>query len=362
MKLGEELERVRQLSDEQLLSGLKEALFAHRCSAAEVVAHLGEVEERRLHLIGGYGSMFEYCSSQLHMSEDDAYRRIEVARLARRFPQLLQKLSRGELSLSVAALLKSHLTPGNAERLLADVSSKTVCQAREVLAGWFPRPDVASSIRKLPVRQLASREPVAQLSLASRVEAAHAVSPRMLAPPAPASAAAEAMAMPPERPGRTMAVALPRANGVQPLAPERYRVKLTAGAELKRKLELATGLLRHTLPSGDLASIVERALDVLIEQTLARRFGVKKSMASDAAARRRVTRSERHGAGPASVHVAAEHSRHIPSHVRQAVFERDDARCALITVGVGHDPLHTVGPAPSQPNRSCKRLCQGGFR
>lgn len=157
MKLGDDLERVRRLSDQQLLTGLKGALCAQRRSVAEVVAHLGEVEERRLHLSGGYSSMFDYCSSHLHMSEDEAYRRIEVARLARRFPQLFQKLARGELSLSVAALLRSHL----------------------------------------------------------------------------------------------------------PAAP-----------------------------------------------------------------RRRATRSDRHGAGAASAHAAAEHTRYIPSHVRRAVFERDDARCA----------------------------------
>jgi len=98
MELGAELARVRQLSDGELLSGLEGSLRASRRSVAEVLAHLGEVEERRLHLIGGFGSMFDYCLSRLHMSEGEAYRRIEVARLARRFPQLFEMLVRGELS------------------------------------------------------------------------------------------------------------------------------------------------------------------------------------------------------------------------------------------------------------------------
>lgn len=335
MEPVEELARVRQLSDRQLLSGLKGALCEQRRSVAEVVAHLGEVEDRRLHLIGGYGSMFEYCSSHLLMSEDEAYRRIEVARLARRFPQLFPKLARGEISLSVAALLRSHLTPDNAEQLLADLSGKTVRQAREVLAGWFPRPDVASSIRKLPVRPVASAEAAAQLSLTGRVGSAHDKSPPRPPQPPPqppfadASATAEraAAATPPGGPGCTVGLP-PRSHSVQPLAPERYRIQLTAGAELKRKLELATDLLRHSMPSGDLAAIVERALDVLIEQTLMRRFGVKKSVASTTPSSGGVAPSDRQGSSSASAHAPTEHGRHIPNHVRRAVFERDEARCS----------------------------------
>ena len=158
MEFGVEVARLRALSDGELISSLNGSLRASRRSVAEVVAHLGEVEERRLHWISGYSSMFDYCSSRLGMSADEAYRRIEAARLARRFPEVLAKLACGHISLSVAVLLKPHLTDGNLEQLLDEVAGKTVRQAREVLAGWFPRPDVPSSMRKLPERQKAESQ------------------------------------------------------------------------------------------------------------------------------------------------------------------------------------------------------------
>ena len=90
------------------------------------------------------------------MSEDEACRRIDVARLARRCPAMFPLLATGQLSLSVAALLKPHLSVENHVDLLAAVSGKSVQQAREVVAGRFPLPDVPSSLRKLPERRAAS--------------------------------------------------------------------------------------------------------------------------------------------------------------------------------------------------------------
>src|SRR5690349_11650598 len=110
MDLDDTLRRVRSLSDEALLLGLAHSLRTSRRAVADVVAHLGEVEERRLHLLGGHSSMFAYCSQRLGMSEDEAYRRIEVARACRSFPRLFELLAEGRVSLSVAALLKARLT------------------------------------------------------------------------------------------------------------------------------------------------------------------------------------------------------------------------------------------------------------
>src|SRR5262245_45752259 len=105
MSLGNVVGWVRGLSEGELLAGLSGLLSANRRSVALVLAHLAEVEERRLHLIGGYASLFAYCTVRLGMSEDEAYRRIRVARLARRFPSVLEQLASGQISLSVAALL-----------------------------------------------------------------------------------------------------------------------------------------------------------------------------------------------------------------------------------------------------------------
>ena len=59
------------------------------------------------------------------MSEDEACRRIELARLARRFPALFPLLAWGELSLSVSLLLKPVLTEANHVEVIAAVRAST---------------------------------------------------------------------------------------------------------------------------------------------------------------------------------------------------------------------------------------------
>ena len=232
--------------------------------------------------------MFDYCVRRLNMSEDEAYRRIEAARLVRRFPRLLEMLGAGQVSLSVAVLLKARLTDANHRALLAAVSGKTVVQAREVLAAWFPQPDVMPLLRKLPARSapVASR-PASTLPSAHQLEAVQLGTHPATAPSltstctsvaAPASKPIETAA-----PMHTVAPPLDAApsarpsRSISPLSPDRYKLQLTVTTDLKRKLDLARDLLRHAIPSGDLATIIDRALDLLLQQTLKRRFAAKRS-------------------------------------------------------------------------------------
>ena len=314
MDMGRVVERVRRLSDGELLAGLSGVLGGSRRLVALLLAHLAEVEERRLHLLAGYGSLFVYCTGGLGMSEDEAYRRIRVARLARRFSGVLELLAAGQVSLSVAALVEPHVTGANHVALLAAVSGKTVQQAREVLAAWYPKPDVLPFVRKLPERSSAVVGPLARRSGAvsgsarcdgnsdagasssalggtltdvgapalpgggERVLPAHAIdqvstdeSSRMTAASAVEHAAAGRARVALGALGATRA--RQSSSIVEPLSPGRYRVQFTADAELKRQIDLARDLLRHAVPQGDLATLVGRALDLLIETTLRRRFG-----------------------------------------------------------------------------------------
>ncbi|MFI5372688.1 MAG: HNH endonuclease, partial [Candidatus Eisenbacteria bacterium] len=72
----------------------------------------------------------------------------------------------------------------------------------------------------------------------------------------------------------------------------------------------AQSLLGHAVPSGDLAAVLDRALDALIPRLEQRRF------AATACTRpgRRSTRA-----------------RHIPAAVRRAVWERDQGQCTFVS-------------------------------
>ena len=59
--------------------------------------------------------------------------------------------------------------------------------------------------------------------------------------------------------------ARPAAPVTSPLSAERYKVQFTVGRETHDKLRRAQDLLRHSIPDGDPAEILDRALTLLLE-------------------------------------------------------------------------------------------------
>ena len=97
------------LSDAVLLRDLQTMVATDRSTTAALVAHLAEVDVRKLYLPAGYPSLFTWCVAELHFSEDMAYKRIQAARAARRFPVLYDALADGRLHLT-AVVARSRAT------------------------------------------------------------------------------------------------------------------------------------------------------------------------------------------------------------------------------------------------------------
>jgi hypothetical protein len=95
------------------------------------------------------------------------------------------------------------------------------------------------------------------------------------------------------------------------LAPERYRFQFTASVQIHEKLRLAQALLRHQIPDGDVAAVLDRALSALIEDLM------KQKLAA--------TDHPRAGRG------TDPGSRHVPAEVKRAVWQRDGGRCAFVS-------------------------------
>lgn len=104
------MSRLNGLSNDQLLTDLKVLAKSDCILEAELIAHLSEVEARRLHLEQGCSSMFDYCVNVLRFSEGVAYKRIGVARATRRFSDVGLAISRDEIHLSAASLIAPHLS------------------------------------------------------------------------------------------------------------------------------------------------------------------------------------------------------------------------------------------------------------
>src|SRR4029450_10797801 len=96
------------LSDHDLLDRIAALAGRERETSAELVAHLAALEARpSLYAARGYGSLLSYCTQVLRLSEDAACNRIDAARVARRFPMVLERLASGELVADHASLVAS---------------------------------------------------------------------------------------------------------------------------------------------------------------------------------------------------------------------------------------------------------------
>jgi 5-methylcytosine-specific restriction endonuclease McrA len=234
----------------------------------------------------------------LRFSEDEACRRIEAARLARKFPAIYPLLQTGAVSLPVLGLLKLHLTDDNHREFLGGVSGSTVRQAKEWLAARFPQPDVPSSIRKQ-----AERRPVPVLLpelAAAAVSPAESVlngagSPRQ----GHVGQVLTLQALPPA----------PTRAQVEPLSQDRFLVKFTSSRAMREKLELASDLMRHANPNGDLAVVLERAVDLLIAELEKKKQG----------------RANQPQKKPRSAK-----DTHVTHAARREVVERDGWRCSFV--------------------------------
>jgi hypothetical protein len=154
------LSAIDHLSNHELLLRVKSLAQGEREATSVLIAHLAELEVRRLYLAEGCSSLFTYCTQVLHLSEHAAYGRIEAARMVRRFPVVMGMLEDGSVNLTTVGLLASQLTAENHGELLDMARHKSKRQVEELLARLRPQPPVSASVRRLPTARLTpAREP-----------------------------------------------------------------------------------------------------------------------------------------------------------------------------------------------------------
>ena len=271
------------LSDDTLLRGLNALVARDRTTTAELLAHIAEVDARKLYLPAGYPSMYAYCVEHLRLSEEAARKRIHAARTARRVPAVFAALADGRLHLSAVVLLSPCLTPENAGELLAAATHRTKLEIDQLIAERCPRLD----------------EPVMVRAIAG-------------APIQPASSTDE------RAPGRveqpSPRATAPRAR-VAPIAPQRFALQLTMSQSTHDKLRHAQALLSHQIPNRDLAEVLDQVLDLAIGQLEKRKFAAT--------------------AKPRGRQIQSSKPRTIPARVQRAVWKRDGGQCAFVS-STGH--------------------------
>jgi len=139
---------VEHLSDAALLDGTRGLVARSNEQLARLLAHLGEVEARGIHRARACASLCAYCTYELRLSEDSAFRYARAAKLTRKFPVLLEQIAAGEIHLTGLLLLGPHLTEENQREVLRLAKHRS---KREIakLVRLDPLPDLASRIEPL---------------------------------------------------------------------------------------------------------------------------------------------------------------------------------------------------------------------
>ena len=315
------------VTDEELLRELTALVARDRIGVAVLLAHIGEVDARRLYASAGFPSMHSYCVEQLHLSEDSAYKRIRAARTAREFPALFSAVADGRLHLAAVCLLASHLTAVNCEELIEAATHRRRFEIEQLLARRFGAPESPPMIRPLPPGASASQS--IRLLAPGPVAGDARVGPRLALDPETETSESPSDSTQPElAPGPVMG-ALSRdggaasdgelapgpvgaASSVAPSPPvmERYSLRVTIDQKTHEKLRYAQALLSHVVVSGDIAEVLDRALEALVLQLERQKFGATTRPRRARASMRR---------------------RHVPAYVRRAVWERDQGQCTFVS-------------------------------
>jgi len=241
------------LSDHDLLSRISLLAGKERETSAELVAHLAVLDARpSLYAAEGHGSLFNYCTRVLRLSEDAACNRIDAARACRRFPIILEMLASGDLSLAAVRMLRPCLTPENHRTVLARACRRSRPDLMALVAELAPRPDTPSSVRKLPTPTQTPLTAAAATPVAPSDVAAPVASSAILSPLVPAT----------------------RRPIVAPTSPDRYRVQFTIGKESHEKLQRLQALLRREIPNGDPGAIFDRAIALLLDRVETQKLGL----------------------------------------------------------------------------------------
>ena len=251
-----------QLTDDGLLSTLATRLSLDRNTTADLLADLAEVDARKLYVPAGYPSMFLYCVHEHHMSEDMAYKRIQAARAARRFPAVFPALAEGRLHLTAVVLLAPYLRPETADELIAAATHKTKAQVELVLAERFPKPDLPTLLRAIAAPATGDTLPARPIVPSTVPNAPICMEPLVPEPVVPSDASNALTCMVP-----ISSQAASHAK-IAPSSPGRFTLQLTMGQVTHDPLREAQALLGHAVPSGNIEAVLERSLREMVERLM----------------------------------------------------------------------------------------------
>ncbi len=277
---------LRSLSDDDLHAAVRRLTARANVTLADLLAHLGEVEERGIHRARACATLYAYCQYELRMSEDAAFRRAKAARLVHQHPELRGIVARGELHLTGLLMIAPYLGGPRHAEVIERARFRAKREIARLIAEIDPKPEVPARIE--PVAPAAPRRAAARAIASAFVGPVRSLPEGdrpadWIDPPPPANVGAASEVADPEQ-ARELAeaeAALDRAwLAKQQARPERslrFRVQFTAEQEYVDLIEEAFDLLGLGKRAASLPELQLRALREFVERLRQRRTGTKRS-------------------------------------------------------------------------------------
>lgn len=242
---------MNHLSDKQLVSALDKLVRTESELTVTIVAHIAQVEERKLYLAEGYSSMFQFLQEKYHYSESSAWRRLSAARALRQFPQVRVSLESQAINLSTLGLIAKVLTSDNCNEILQAASGKS---QREVEKMLIQRGENVPGVETIHKGKLC-KDKVKVVAVKAHQTGIRA---RDIEAEAPMIALFSAGSASP-------ATSAQELSEQEPEAQIAYRIEFYADAELQGKMQMVRNRLSSTYPTG---ATIAQMLNVLADNYL----------------------------------------------------------------------------------------------
>jgi 5-methylcytosine-specific restriction endonuclease McrA len=280
-----------------------------RAVQVEFLLHLDEYDRRRAFVDAGYASLWDYLTRALHYREGAAYRRITAMKALRRVPALAGALRDGSLCLTTLAQLDEVVTPENAAEILERSAFKSKREVEELVAALRPRIAPRDGVRRIAPRPVSAATPLP-------LPPPPVAPPPLVAPPAEEVAAAVRVSdeVPRIAPSPPATPAAETPSTIVPISAEKYSLRVTIDAELKKEIDDLKALLSHKVPSGELGAVLREAVRCAIEKHGKRKGAVEPSRKRKAPVAAKEARPRREPT----------------AEVRRQVWQRDGGRCAWV--------------------------------
>lgn len=145
---------LKSVSNIELIKSLKKLVSQEQELTLKILLFIIEIEARGLYLELAYSTLTEYCIHELGYGDSSAGRRVRVARLIRKVPEVYDLLTGKKLSFSAAVQVAGVLTPWNKSDLLPRLIGGSRSEIDRVLSGYQVPRRIADQARPTMVKKL----------------------------------------------------------------------------------------------------------------------------------------------------------------------------------------------------------------